>query len=248
MRYVSVVRAVAGAFACGCVMALCQGCGSTPGSVGGAAGGAGAAGSTINLGLGGQSGARVRGSGGIVADAPSADVVAARKDARIEGAVPDVQEPPSTRVDGAQAVGRAATLPDVRPALDQAATPDLPAKESVVRDTPSVIDAGAHLDVGISDEPPARVDVPTEDGPALDTGAATGCGYGGVTYAAGDSFSKDCNACFCLAGGDVVCTVKVCPVDGGLAEPVPGAGKANAEPPRSGQAAWEASSSCDLRS
>lgn len=231
MRNVPLVRMVAGLFVFGCALLLCQGCGSTPGAVGGGVSGNGGH-SAINLGLGGQyhgfggqyqglggqyqglggqTGTRARGTGGMVVDAASADVPAARKDARLEGTASDVPGPAST--DGPQAPDRAAMLPDVRLAADHAATPDPSAKEAGVRGTPPVIDAGATLDLGAPDEPPSRIDGSETKG--LDAVATGECSYGGTTYAVGDSFPNDCNTCFCVASGEVVCTVKVCPIDGG---------------------------------
>ena len=58
-------------------------------------------------------------------------------------------------------------------------------------------------------------------GGTLGSGGATGastCTYKGKTYAAGDVFMDDCNSCQCGAyiEGEVLCTMKFCPTDGGM--------------------------------
>jgi hypothetical protein len=183
----------------------------------------------------------------MVADAATADAPAARKDARVEGTGIDALAVSSTRIDGAQAADRPATIPDVRQAADQAAALDLPGKEAPVRVPPAELDAGVNLDVGAPDQPPPQIDGPVKNG--LDAAAATACSYGGATYAVGDSFTNDCNTCFCLASGEVVCTVKACP-DGG-AHRVSGVARRPGVAWRLARAngvASEGSSSCDQRS
>jgi hypothetical protein len=220
MKSISVVGSVAGFVACLCATVLCQGCDSTPGTVGGGSGGAGA-GVTINL--GGQTGIRTSGTGGrtwgtggrtgsgVVADAAIVDVPGARKDAPTEGNVSDAKGAPTQGTDGPQA-------------LDQAAEPDVSAKEAVVRDTMGAIDAKTPPDVAVRDLAPV-IDASAVDVSAPDDAAAAGCSYGGVTYAVGDAFPNDCNTCFCVAGGEVVCTVKPCSIDGGLAAPLSQSGR-----------------------
>lgn len=51
------------------------------------------------------------------------------------------------------------------------------------------------------------------------TGGGTGgtCSYGGMAYPVGTSFpsSDGCNTCSCTAGGQIVCTLRACPIDAG---------------------------------
>jgi hypothetical protein len=151
----------------------------------------------------------------MVADA-GADASVPRKDARIEGVAPDGQAAPPASIDGRQAMGPATVALDALPALDQAAARDLPAKEAAVREVSAANEVKAHLDVGAVDEPSPVLDALALDVPAVQDTATAGCRYGGVSYAVGDSFPSDCNTCFCIEGGDVVCTVKPCSVDGGV--------------------------------
>jgi hypothetical protein len=151
----------------------------------------------------------------MVADAAGADASAPRKDARIEGVAPDGQTAPPASIDGRQALGPATVALDALQAPDQAVARDLPAKEAAVREVSAGNEVKAHLDVGGVDEPSSVIDALAWDVPAVQDTAA-GCRYGGVSYAVGDSFPRDCNTCFCIEGGDVVCTVKPCSVDGGV--------------------------------
>jgi len=217
MKRISAIGVVAGFFGCIFATVLGQGCDSGPGTLGGGSGGKGGG---VIINLGGQGGARAWGSCGrtgsvatdaaVITDVPAA----ARRDASIEGKGVDPKASPPTGTDGPQAVDQGATRPDVQQTVDQAAKPDRPGKEAVVRDTVGVFDVGSR-DVAVPDGPPPVLDASVGEAPTADDAAAMGCNHGGVTYAIGDSFPSDCNTCFCLAGGDVVCTVKPCAVDSG---------------------------------
>ena len=137
-------------------------------------------------------------SGSLCQDAHAADAPSVRKDAPTDGLGPDVQGPDAmVRLDGQQPI-------------DQGGAPDLLASEAGSRDVRLPMEAGPRLDVGAPDEPPVKLDaLPPEDT------APTGCIYGGVAYAVGDSFPSNCNTCFCRANDDVVCTTKACAADGG---------------------------------
>ncbi len=252
MRKISLVRMLAGFLVLGSATVLCQACDSTPGSVGGVSGNGGRASIDLGLGgrnlglggrspglggqylgVGGQGGSRARGNGGMVADAASADGPTSRKDARVEGSALDALGISSLRTDGPQAGPR-----DAPQAADRAAGLDSAGKEAPVR---LGLDASPSLDLGAPDAPPSPIDAPNRE--RLDSAAATECHYKGATYAVGESFPSDCNTCFCLASGEVACTVNACPADGGATQGDP-LGFALDERAR---LAWE-SSPCDRRS
>jgi Pacifastin inhibitor (LCMII) len=131
-------------------------------------------------------------------DAHTKDVPSVRKDAPTDGLGPDVRAPDAVaRVDGQQPI-------------DMNGAPDLLASEAGSRDVRMAMEAGPWLDLGVPDELLVKLDAL----PAEDT-APTGCTYGGVAFAVGDSFPSDCNTCFCRADDDVICTTKVCSLDGG---------------------------------
>lgn len=249
MRKTSLVRMLAGFLMLACATVLCQACDSAPGSVGGVSGNGGRA--SIDLGLGGRSlglggrylgvggqvGSRARGSGGMVADAASADGPASRRDARVEGTALDALGISSLRTDGAQA--GTPTPRDAQQAADRGAALDSAGKEAPVR---PVLDAGPSLDLGVFDAPLSPIDVPDRE--RLDSATATECRYKGATYAVGESFPIDCNTCFCLASGEVACTVNACPADGGG----PQGGPLGFALDERARLARQESSSCDRRS
>jgi hypothetical protein len=138
-------------------------------------------------------------SGSLCQDAHAADAPSVRKDAPTDGLGPDVQGPDAmVRLDGRQP-------------SDQSGAPDLLASEAGSRDVRMPMEAGPRLDLGSPDELLVKLDaLPPEDT------APMGCTYGGVAFAVGDSFPSDCNTCFCRADDDVVCTTKVCAIDGGI--------------------------------
>jgi hypothetical protein len=143
-------------------------------------------------------------SGSVCTDARTADVPTARTDARAVGIV----------LDGTGS--EAATRSDVRAQLDEGAARDVSASEAVKRDAQLAVESGRHLDGGTPDEPLLKIDGPPIDGLLAEDAAPAGCLYGDLTYAVGESFARDCNTCFCRASADVVCTNKVCALDGGL--------------------------------
>ncbi len=138
-------------------------------------------------------------SGSLCQDAHAADAPSVRKDAPPDGLRSDVQGSDGVvRLDGWQPI-------------DQSGAPDQLAGEAGSRDVGMPIEVGLRPDLGAPDELLVQLDaLPPEDT------APTGCTYGGVAFAVGDSFPSDCNTCFCRANDDVVCTTKGCAVDGGV--------------------------------